>query len=90
MAEKKMTLELEESAVDYLASKGFDPVYGARPVRRAVQRELETALAKGMLREEFSEDDTVVVSASDEELKLRRHRAASNSNGVASTAPVVS
>jgi len=46
LAEKKMKLQLEDSAVDYLAAKGFDPVYGARPVKRAVQRELETALAK--------------------------------------------
>ena len=38
-------------------------MYGARPVKRAVQRELETALAKGMLRGEFGEEDTVVVDA---------------------------
>lgn len=43
--------------------KGYDPVYGARPVKRAVQRELETALAKGMLRGDFGEEDTVVVEA---------------------------
>lgn len=46
-----------------LQEKGYDPVYGARPVKRAVQRELETALAKGLLRGEFGEDDTVVVEA---------------------------
>ena len=49
-------------AVD-LQEKGYDPVYGARPVKRAVQRELETALAKGFLRGDFGEDDTVVVDA---------------------------
>lgn len=43
--------------------KGYDPVYGARPVKRAVQRELETALAKALLRGEFGEDDTVIVDA---------------------------
>ena len=46
-----------------LQEKGYDPVYGARPVKRAVQRELETALAKALLRGEFGEDDTVVVDA---------------------------
>lgn len=46
-----------------LQEKGYDPVYGARPVKRAVQRELETALAKSLLRGEFGEDDTVVVDA---------------------------
>lgn len=39
-------------------TKGYDPVFGARPVKRAVQRELETGLAKALLRGEFGEDDT--------------------------------
>jgi len=46
-----------------LQEKGYDPVYGARPVKRAVQRELETSLAKGFLKGDFGEDDTVVVDA---------------------------
>ena len=41
-----------------LQTKGYDPVFGARPVKRAVQRELETGLAKALLRGEFGEDDT--------------------------------
>lgn len=82
LADKKIKMELDESAVEYLATKGFDPVYGARPVKRAVQRELETALAKAMLREEIGEDDIVLVSASPEEgLKLERHSAQSVANG---------
>lgn len=44
-------------------TKGFDPVYGARPVKRAVQRDLETGLAKALLRGDFGEEDTVVVEA---------------------------
>lgn len=63
LRDKKMKLELRESAVDYLARQGYDPVYGARPVKRAVQRELETGLAKAMLRGEFEEEDTVLVDA---------------------------
>jgi ATP-dependent Clp protease ATP-binding subunit ClpB len=39
--------------VDYLASKGFDPVFGARPVKRVIQRELETTLARALLKGEF-------------------------------------
>lgn len=46
-----------------MQAKGFDPVYGARPVKRAVQRELETSLAKALLRGDFVEEDTVVVEA---------------------------
>jgi len=63
LAPKKITLSLEDSAVEYLSAIGYDPVFGARPVKRAVQRELETGLAKALLREDFGEEDTVVVSA---------------------------
>ena len=46
-----------------LLRQGYDPVFGARPVKRAVQRELETSLAKMLLRGDFGEDDTVLVDA---------------------------
>ena len=42
---------------------GYDPLYGARPVKRALQRELQTLLAKALLRGDFIEDDTVLVTA---------------------------
>lgn len=63
LAEKKIGLQLTDLAVRHLASVGYDPVYGARPVKRAVQRELETCIAKALLRGEFVEDDTIVVEA---------------------------
>jgi ATP-dependent Clp protease ATP-binding subunit ClpB len=63
LADKKIRLDLREGAVEFLAREGYDPVYGARPVKRAVQRELETGLAKALLRGEFEEEDTVVVDA---------------------------
>jgi ATP-dependent Clp protease ATP-binding subunit ClpB len=72
LSDKKMKLELKEPAVDYLAREGYDPVYGARPVKRAVQRELETGLAKAMLRGEFEEEDTVIVDAGDKGLIFSR------------------
>jgi hypothetical protein len=54
--------QIEESALDWLAGAGYDPVYGARPVKRAIQRDLETPLARALLMGAFQEDDTVVVS----------------------------
>lgn len=65
MAEKRMRLDLTESAVEFLAHVGYDPVYGARPVKRALQRELQTVLAKALLRGDFQEDDTVIVTAAE-------------------------
>lgn len=46
-----------------MQERGYDPMYGARPVKRVVQQELETGLAKAILRGELNEEDTVVVSA---------------------------
>eukprot|EP00955_Chlamydomonas_euryale_P035021 349960-Chlamydomonas_euryale.AAC.1 len=63
LSEKRMALELRPSAVEFLASVGYDPVYGARPVKRALQRELQTLLAQALLRNEFEEQDTIVVEA---------------------------
>jgi len=63
LAAQRIGLVLQDSAVDYLAAKGFDPVYGARPVKRALQRELQTLLAQALLRGEFVEDDTIYVAA---------------------------
>jgi ATP-dependent Clp protease ATP-binding subunit ClpB len=63
LADKKMRMDLTEDAVDHLAEKGYDPAFGARPVKRVVQQELETALAKGILRGDFAEGDTIVVEA---------------------------
>ena len=83
---KKMTLDMHESAADFLANKGFDPVYGARPVKRAVQRELETILAKAILRGEFAEGDTVVVEADDRGLVLSKGRVGSFSAGQTASA----
>ncbi|KAG1659283.1 hypothetical protein FOA52_008212 [Chlamydomonas sp. UWO 241] len=70
--DKKMRLVLEDSAIDFLAAAGYDPVFGARPVKRAVQRELENLLAKALLRGEFVEEDTIVVRGGEHGLTLSK------------------
>ncbi|PNW76423.1 hypothetical protein CHLRE_11g467575v5 [Chlamydomonas reinhardtii] len=76
LAEKKVRLVLADSAMDHLAAKGFDPIFGARPVKRAIQRELETPLAQALLRGDFEEDDSIFVCApaGETELDFRRVR----------------
>lgn len=72
LADRKMHLKLSEAALDFLAEVGYDPVYGARPLKRAIQREVETAIAKAILRGEFSEGDTVFVDVENERLAFKR------------------
>ena len=61
LAERSITLTLSESALDYLTDVGFDPVYGARPLKRTISKNLETRVAKGILKGEIGDGDTVVV-----------------------------
>ena len=63
LEERKIELELTEHARDYFAEHGYDPVYGARPLRRMIQRELETALGRKLLAGEVRDGSHVVVDA---------------------------
>ncbi len=72
MDEHGITIELAETATEWLAKEGFDPVFGARPLRRAVQRYVENDLAKRVLSGEFAEGDVVEVSAIDDGLRFSR------------------
>jgi ATP-dependent Clp protease ATP-binding subunit ClpB len=63
LREREIGLALEPSALDRLAQAGFDPVYGARPLKRAIQQQLENPLAQRILRGDFTSGDTIRVSA---------------------------
>ncbi len=62
LREKEIELELDASARDFLITEGYDPNFGARPMRRAVERHLEDPLAEALLRAEFKAGDLVAVS----------------------------
>ncbi len=66
-----ITIEVTDSALDMLGEAGFDPVYGARPLRRAIQSHLENRLAKEILGGEFAQGDTIEVDWINEELIFR-------------------
>lgn len=70
LEEQKLTLKLTDKALDFLAAVGYDPVYGARPLKRAVQKYLETAIAKGILRGDYKPGETIVVDETDERLSF--------------------
>jgi ATP-dependent Clp protease ATP-binding subunit ClpB len=61
LSEQKIKLKLSEAALDHLVEAGYDPVYGARPIKRAIQRELENAIATKLLEQAFTEGDTIQV-----------------------------
>ncbi len=72
LAERKMALKLSDDALDFLADIGYDPTYGARPLKRAIQREVETQIAKSILRSEFTDGDTIFVDVENERLAFKR------------------
>ena len=68
LEEKKLGLSLDSEALDWLANVGYDPVYGARPLKRAIQRELETPIAKGILAGTFTSGSGIHVHVSEDKL----------------------
>ena len=70
LEQRKLDLSLSEEAADWLANVGYDPVFGARPLKRAIQRELETPIAKAILAGRVVEGETVRVDVQDERLSI--------------------
>ncbi|WVZ07177.1 hypothetical protein V8G54_020523 [Vigna mungo] len=61
IADRKMKIQVTDAAVQLLGSLGYDPNYGARPVKRVIQQNVENELAKGILRGEFKEEDSILI-----------------------------
>jgi ATP-dependent Clp protease ATP-binding subunit ClpB len=72
LAERQLKLTLTDKALDLLGNVGFDPVYGARPLKRAIQQQLENPLAKEILEGKFQPGDTVAVDAAGGHLVFAR------------------
>jgi len=68
LAERKLDIELTKKAKSWLAKEGYDPVFGARPLRRVIERYIENPLSSKLLRGEFKEGDTVKIDLGDEGL----------------------
>ena len=72
LADRKIGLELTDAAKELLAVEGFDPIYGARPLKRAIQQKIVQPLAIQLLRGEFHDGDKIVADARGGELEFRR------------------
>ena len=71
LAEKNIILEVTDEARDFIGNKGYDPVFGARPLRRTIQNLVEDQLSEALLRGEFLSGDTVVVDCVNEEIVMK-------------------
>jgi ATP-dependent Clp protease ATP-binding subunit ClpB len=77
LTERKIELKLDESAVKWLAEKGYDPAYGARPLKRVIQKQLQDPLAEKILQGEVRDGDLVKITAGTDRLLFRpKHEAA--------------
>lgn len=72
LLEKELSLKITESALDFLAGAGYDPVYGARPLRRAIQQYLENPLAQDILSGQFTPGDVIEVDLKQDKLALTK------------------
>jgi ATP-dependent Clp protease ATP-binding subunit ClpB len=75
LEERHITLELTPAAAQHLAREGYDPVYGARPLKRAIQKELETPIGRRLLSGEIRDGDKVIVNWKDGEFTFSTQRA---------------
>ncbi|MHC1578906.1 MAG: ATP-dependent Clp protease ATP-binding subunit [Dehalococcoidia bacterium] len=76
LAERKIKLEVNGEAKAWLAQKGYDPVYGARPLRRAIQRYVENPVSTKILQGEFKEGDTIAISLEQDNLSFAARKVA--------------
>ena len=72
LADQRITIELTPSAQDHIVDVGYDPNFGARPIKRAIQRELENSLATKILDLTFTEGDHILISLEKGELSFNK------------------
>ena len=85
LSEQKLTLRLDDSARELLIEEGFDPAYGARPLRRAIQQHITRPLSTAILEDTFGAGDTIKVVLQDGALafqKVRRAEDAGSSDSI--------
>jgi ATP-dependent Clp protease ATP-binding subunit ClpB len=67
LAERKIILKISDAAKEHIAREGYDPVYGARPLKRAIQKDIQNPLAFKILEGQFKDGDTVAIDYSSSE-----------------------
>ncbi|MBJ7900069.1 MAG: ATP-dependent chaperone ClpB [Cyanobacteria bacterium RI_101] len=75
LEEQKISLRLSDPALDHIVNSGYDPAYGARPLKRAIQRELENPIATKILENTFTAEDTIYIDCADNQLTFAKEKA---------------
>ncbi len=78
LVEQELTLEIEPEVIAHLAKTGFDEAYGARPLRRSIQRQVEDPLAEAMLQQSFKAGDTILVKLANDKIIFKKAGATSD------------
>ena len=71
LAERNIKLEVSQDAKEFIANSGYDPVYGARPLKRYIQRELETRIGRAIISDELPPGSTLQVGVQDGALSIK-------------------
>ncbi|KLO24137.1 ATP-dependent Clp protease ATP-binding subunit [Marinitoga sp. 1155] len=80
--EKDLHLKFKEEAIDFLVEKGFDPIFGARPLKRAIQRYLEDPLSEEILKGRFKEGDRIIIEIKNDNIHFKKGRKTSSKQKV--------
>ena len=72
VADRELRIELSDAARDYIIENGYDPVYGARPLKRFLQKNVETLVARAILSNALNMGDTVLLDVQDDGLTVRK------------------
>jgi ATP-dependent Clp protease ATP-binding subunit ClpC len=78
LKEQDVDFELTESAKQFLAKEGFDPTYGARPLRRAIQKHIEDRLSEALLKGEIQKGDMLTIDVEDGQLIVKKNQTVSS------------
>jgi ATP-dependent Clp protease ATP-binding subunit ClpB len=76
LSDQKIFLEVTPAAQDFIAAVGYDPTYGARPLKRAIQRQLQNPIATKILENTFTEGDTILIDVVDKAIEFSKKQAA--------------
>jgi len=76
LSERGIKIEVNEEAKAWLAQRGYDPIYGARPLRRAIQRYMENPISTKILQGELKEGDTIAISLEEDNLSFTARKTA--------------